>query len=196
MTEPDAQRHADPWEAILADLTATGGERSTPPRPAKDTRPTPMIGRGHPFTALPDTIRCLKHRSIAHRRLYAVSFDSQQPFPAQWQWLIAAEEHEDGWVALGGAGGAGDGPERSDPWVNLAGWWDQDRFYAGGEILAGDNVKTVRLHTRDGVVLEDDSESGIVLFLADRTVEVPVALEMLDATGRVLATHAALGLPG
>jgi hypothetical protein len=196
MTEPSAQAHADPWDAVLAYLTAPAGERPIPlPRAPGDTRPTPMIGRGHPFTALPGTIRCRKHRAIAHRRLYAVTFDSEQPFPAHWWWLIAAEEQEDGWVARRGAGGAGDGPSRSDPWVNLAGWWGHDRFYAGGEILAGENVTAVRLNSRDGEVLEDDTAAGVVLFLAARALELPVTLELLDAHGQLVASQLELDMP-
>ena len=39
-------------------------------------------------------------------------------------WVVAAEQDRNGaWVARGGAGGSGQGPERDEPWVNLAGWW-------------------------------------------------------------------------
>jgi hypothetical protein len=180
--------HSDPWKAVLADLTAPAAEDATH-TPRHGTVPTPTIRRGHPFTARAESIRCLKERTIAHRRLYAVSFDHQSPSPQHWRWLISVEEDDTGWVARGGAGGAGDSPQKSEPWVNLAGWWGRDRFCAGGDILFGDEVASVRLTTRDGVILEDDTDSDLVLFLTDRTVEVPVTLELLGADGHVVATQ-------
>jgi hypothetical protein len=87
-------------------------------------------------------------------------------------------------------------PSRTEPWVNLAGWWGPDRFYAGGEVLSADDITHVRLTTRDGIVLEDDTKAGIVLFLTARTVELPVTLELLDTTGQVVASQLALGMPG
>jgi hypothetical protein len=145
------------------------------------------VSRGHPFSAIPDTIRCLKQRAIAGRRLYEVTFESQQPSPAQWQWLIAAEQEDHGWVARGGAGGAGESPRRNEPWVNLAAWWGPDRFYAGGEVLSDQPIARVRLTSRDGTMLEDDTEAGVVLFLTDRTIDLPVTLELCDITAHDLA---------
>ncbi len=195
MPEPSPQGYPDPWDAIVADLTAPAAELPTPPT-APDTRPRPVVNRGRPFSAHSETIRCLKQRAIAGRRLYAITFDSQQPFPAQWRWLIAAEEEDHGWVASGGAGGAGEGPRRNEPWVNLAGWWGPNRFYAGGEVLSDQHISRVRLTTRDGITLEDDTEAGVVLFLADRSIELPVTLELLDDAGQARASQLALELPG
>ena len=53
----------------------------------------------------------------------------------------------------------------------------------------------MRATTDDGTTLDDDTEAGIVLFLSDRTIEVPVALELLDASGRVVAEQVEFDLP-
>jgi hypothetical protein len=189
------QIHADPWDAIVGDLTSRAASGSGPPAGSDDGTPVPRVSRGRHFSAIVESVRCRKERAIQGRRFYAVIFDSEQPFPAHWHWLIAAEQHDDGWIATGGAGGAGAGRQRDRAWVNLAGWWGQDRFYAGGEIVSGPNIARVRLTTRDGTVLEDDTDTGVVLFLTDHAVELPVTLELLDATGQVVARQLDLEVP-
>lgn len=182
----------DPWSAVVAELS----ESATKPSAIATLshgRPTPTIG-GRPFTARADSIRCLKERVIAGRRLYAASFDDQHGNPHFW--LAGVEEGQAGWAVRGGAGGGGDPPQRSEPWVNLAGWWGTDRFYAGGQVLAAENVHSVRLTTRDGTILDDDTDGGVVLFLTARTVEVPVVLELRDIDDRTIATQLALDPDG
>ncbi|MBV8941086.1 MAG: hypothetical protein JO240_05110 [Solirubrobacterales bacterium] len=109
-----------------------------------------------------------------------MSFEDQHGLP--YRWLIAAEEHEDGWRAVGGAGGGGEAPHRARPWINLAGSWGSDRSCASGHLLEADDFRSMRLTTRDGVVLEDDTIGGVVLFLANRPVERPVVLELRDSS--------------
>ena len=175
------------WDAVVADLTEPV---ETPPRAAGRAgsgRPVASYF-GRPFSAVAASIQKLKERTLGDRYLYMVSFDDQHG--QQWRWLIGAEQDQTGgWVAVGGAGGSGDGPHRSEPQVNLAGWWGPGRFYVGGELLAGDTVDRVRLTTRDQLVLEDDTAAGVVLFLAARTVELPVTLELCDRRGQTLATQ-------
>jgi len=194
MPDPTRRGHADPWDAVLADLAASATEPPAPPTGSPSTRPT-LVTRGHGFSARPETIRRVKERAIVRRRLYAVEFDSDQPFPAHWRWLIAAEEEDHGWVARGGAGGAGDAPQRSEPWINIAGWWGTARFYAGGEVLSHQPISRVRLTTRDGSTLEDDTGGNVVLFLTDHSIELPVTLELFGDSGQVLASQLALDLP-
>ena len=182
----------DPWNAVVADITAPAAQPAAIRTP-DHRRPTPTIG-GRPFTARADSIRCLKERAIAGRRLYAVSFDDQHGNAHIW--LAGVEEDQTGWAVRGGAGGGGHPPQRSEPWVNLAGWWGTDRFYAGGQVLAAENVHSVRLTTRDGTILDDDTEGGVVLFLTARTVEVPVVLELRDIDDRTIATQLALDPDG
>lgn len=124
-----------------------------------------------------------------------VAFE-EQASGMPWRWLIGAEQDDSGWTARGGAGGGGDAPKRDQPWVNLAGWWNRDRFYAGGEVLSEQPVEQVRLTARDGTTLHDDTEAGVVLFLTDHELELPVTLELLDDRGHILGSQLELDLPG
>jgi hypothetical protein len=174
--------------AILAHLAWRPVDREPLPRPGGTTRPVPRVG-GKPFAADPATVRFLKERGIPGRRLFAVTFDDEHG--QRWFWLVAAEQDQTGtWVARGGAGGSGHGPERQEPWVNLAGWWGPGRFYAGGQLLAaGADVARVRLRCAKGLELEDDTDGGVVLFLTDRQKDAPVTVEICNGEGQVLASH-------
>jgi hypothetical protein len=187
--------YSDPWDAVIAELTAPAAKRPTPTAPPGDPRPVPVISRGHPFSARPETLRAVKERSIPHRRLYMVTFEDQAS-GMPWRWLIGAEEDDGEWMARGGAGEGGDGPTRDHPWVNLAGWWGAGRFSAGGEVLSEQHIEQVRLTARDGTTLHDDTEAGVVLFLTDHELELPVTLELLDNRGHILASQLELDLPG
>jgi hypothetical protein len=181
-----------PWPAIVEHLAARPAKRAPVHRSGDPTRPVPSLGGG-PFSADPATVRLLKQRGIPGRRLFAVTFEDEQR-RQRWFWLVAAEQDETGaWVASGGAGGSGQGPEREEPWVNLAGWWGQGRFYAGGQVVAASkDVARARLMTADGMELEDDTDCGVVLFLTDRPAHAPVTVDIYDREGQLLASHPAL----
>jgi hypothetical protein len=160
----------DPKQAVLADLAASGT----------------------PFAADLSTVRFVKERRTPDRRLYWLAFEDHDGQP--WQWLVAAVESEaGGWLAQDGAGGSGRGDlERADPWVNLAGWWGLDGFYAGGEIFAaGTEVAMVRLRFPNELILDDDAERGAALFLTDQRVEPPATVEICDRAGTTIASHEA-----
>jgi hypothetical protein len=90
----------------------------------------------------------------------------------------------------GGAGGAGDEPERSTPWVNLAGGGWPDQFYAGGRIAdAGVAIARVELRFADGLVLEDDADQGVALFITENHVRPPSTVALLDNAGNEVASH-------
>ncbi len=93
-----------------------------------------------------------------------------------------------GWRVRGGAGGAGDEPQRSTPWVNLAGGGWPDQFYAGGRIHdPGIDIARVELRFPSGLTLQDDTDAGVVLFITAQTVEMPATLAMLDRAGDDIA---------
>lgn len=181
----------DPRRAILEQLVERSTKREPLRRSNDPTRPVASLS-GRPFTADPATVRFLKERAIPGRRLFAVTFDDEEE--QGWFWLVAAEQDQTGaWVASGGAGGSGHGPEqRDEPWVNLAGWWEQGRFYAGGQVhAAGADAARVRLRTANEVELEDDTEGAVVLFLTDRPAHTPVTMDIYDGEGQLLISHAA-----
>lgn len=144
---------ADPWDAVVEKVTGPAIESPALRTPPKTTRPTPTLS-GRPFTARPHSIRCVKERAIAGRRLYAVTFDDQHGYPHQW--LAGVEEDETGWAVRGGAGGGGHPPASPGRPRRLVGRRQ----------------------------------------LTDRTVGVPVALELSDLDGRPVATQLALDLDG
>jgi hypothetical protein len=185
---------ADPWDAVLAHLTRPAdGAPAT--RPAPGTRPVAVVRSERPYTAKPDTIRLLKQRGIDDRRLYAVTFEDDGPYGPHLDFIGVERDEAGSWSVRGRAGGAGQPPQRDEPWVNLAGWWGHGRFYAGGQVLGTDRAHSVRLSSRDGTSLEDDTEAGIVLFIADHELELPVTLEIRDHTGHTIASRLDFELP-
>lgn len=185
----------DPRQAIIEHLTQPGAAqppvRHAAPRPGElPSRPISSVVQRNPFTADGAAIQFVKERGIPDHRLYAVTFDDEQH--QGWFWLVAAERDRDGrWVAVSVAGGSGQSPQRSEPWLNLAGSWGQGRLYAGGEIHpAGASVAEVRLTLADGTQLTDNAQADVALFLSDQVAE-PATVEMFDNNGQLLATHAA-----
>jgi hypothetical protein len=186
----------DPREVIIEHLTQPSAGlppvRHVAPGPEDlPMQPMPGVITGNPFTADRATIQFVKERGTPNRRLYAVSFDDEQH--NSWFWLVAAErDHRTGsWVAVDVAGGSGQIPQRSEPWLNLAGSWGQGRLYAGGEIhTAGASVAEVRLTLLDGTQLADDAQADVALFLSDQTAAEPATVDIYDTNGQLLATHA------
>ncbi len=186
----------DPRRAIIEHLTQPSAGRlvrPAAPRPGDlPMRPVASFGvSGNPFTADRTTIQFVKERSIHGRRLYAVTFDDEQH--ESWFWLIAAERDPTGnWTAVDVAGGSGQSPQRSQPWLDLCGSWGQGRLYAGGEICtAGASVGVVRLTLADGTQLTDDAQADVALFLSDQVAAEPATVDIYDTNGHLLATHAA-----
>lgn len=169
------------------------------PRVPVATQPVPgTVGwRSEVFSggcdAKPETMRFMKARSIPGRQVHAVIFETQAGQPMSWVCYVRQDDAGD-WHFVGGAGGAANGsPQRDDPWVNLGGGGWPTQFYAGGRVLDnGQGVVLVRLRAANGVMLEDTVDDGIVLFLTDSTVQLPVEAELMDASGAVLSWHVAI----
>jgi hypothetical protein len=105
--------------------------------------------------------------------------------------VLASHEDPDRWSAHGvaGGGGVGDLPARGFPWANLGGNWGRDGFRAGGTVEdAGKGVSRVRLTDSQGRTFEDTVDDGVVLFLSDEPVAMPMRVDLLDAKGRGVAT--------
>ena len=75
----------------------------------------------------------------------------------------------------------------------------ESRKQSVGRILGGPvesdpagKVTWVRLISADGVILEDTVEEGVILFLAERPVDLPLSAELYDQTGRLVAHHVAI----
>jgi hypothetical protein len=83
-------------------------------------------------------------------------------------------------------------PHRGHPWVNLGGGGWPKQFYAGGQVLEHVGA-VVRLRAANGTVLEDTVEDGMVLFLTDAEVRLPVYAELVDPSGQIVSQHRAMG---
>ena len=182
---------SDPRPAIIEHLTRPSAGRPLVGRQAGSevpARPTAHVVRGGVATADPASIRFVKGRGTDERQLFAVTFDDQDN--RSWFSLVAVERDSDGsWVPHGVAGGSGEIPQRSSPWLNLAGQWGQGRLYAGGQIhTAGATLRTVRLTLADGTELEADAERNVALFISHHA-EPPTRVAIYGDDGLLLATH-------
>lgn len=151
-------------------------------------------GRLVPFRVLADTIRLVKKRGAPQRQLWYVTCnaDGGSTGTEQWQWtVLVSHEDPDRWnvLAVAGGGGVGDLPARGFPWANLGGNWGDDGFRAGGTVEdAGKGVSRVRLTDAQGRTFEDTVDDGVVLFLSEEPVAMPMRVDLLDAAGRSVAT--------
>jgi hypothetical protein len=188
----------DPEQAILDELAGPAGHWE--PGQTSPGGIQSGIVRGNPFQADLSTIRFVKHREAGRRQIYFVTFegtphrDPDGPIP--WSYVFPVERDPDGgWQVRGGAGGAGDQPTRSMPWVNLGGGGWPDQFYAGGRIdNAGIAIARIELRFANGLTLEDDTDAGVAVFITDETVEMPATIALLDQAGNEVMTH--LAFPG
>lgn len=144
--------------------------------------------------ARPETIHFIKMRSIAQRQVHVVAFETQAD--QRMRFTCCVRQDDTGmWHFAGGAGGTANGSPRHDhPWVNLGGGGWPQQFYAGGEVLDnGLDVVRVRLRSASGTEMEDTVDDGVVLFLTDDEVRMPVFAELFDRSGNVVGQHQAMG---
>lgn len=169
-------------------------------RPSVVTSESPVLGEGGwrgqrrqgGHDADPTTIRFLKERSIPGYQLHAVMFENGSPY-AMRMIVGAAQDAAGAWRVRGGAGGGGDAPIREHPWVNLGGWGWSAEFRAGGHVVNnGLDIAIVRLVAGNGLTLEDTVDDGLVLFVTDQRVELPIQAELYDRSGMLVAHHEAI----
>ena len=138
-------------------------------------------------------MRFVKERGLPGRRLLALTVDDG--LGDRWFVLSCVEQDGDGgWRTHGGVEGR-DRPVlgREEPWLNLQGMWDAERFVAGGQIQGrAAEIAVVRLVWPDGFTLEDNADSGVALFLAARVPQGPAIVEFYNAAGVLIASHATL----
>jgi hypothetical protein len=141
-----------------------------------------------------ETIRFVKVRGIPGRQVHAVTFETQDGRPMSDVCYVRQDDAGD-WRFMAAAGGSANGsPQREYPWVNLgSGGWPR-QFFAGGRVLDnGREVVRVRLRAANGVELEDTVDDGLVLFLTDDEVHVPVEAALIDRGGTIISRHVAIG---
>jgi hypothetical protein len=146
-----------------------------------------------PFRFLPDTVQFVKKKEAPPRQICYVTFATDRGWRGivHWGWTVLATQEEPGrWSAHGVAGGSGDPPVLGHPWANIGGNWGRQGFRAGGTVEdAGKGVARVRLTDADGRTFEDTVDDGVVLFLSDEPVAMPMRVDLLDASGRVVGSE-------
>jgi hypothetical protein len=187
---------SDPEQAILDKLAGPVGVWEPGPVGAGGWQ-SGIVRDGNSAQADLATVRFVKHRQSEHRHLYFVTFDATHPrlgpVARSFHYAYAVEPGPDsGWQVRGGAGGAGDPPRRSAPWVNLGGGGWPTAFFAGGWIDgAGQPVDRVELRFTNGITLHDDAGQDIALFITDGPVSMPGTIAMFDAHSNEIASHPA-----
>ena len=69
-----------------------------------------------------------------------------------------------------------------------------NHFYAGGFVADhGQGVTTVRLIAKSGTTIDDTVEEGMVLFLTDQSIDLPIEAELYDQEGTLVYKHKVLG---
>ncbi|HLJ03171.1 MAG TPA: hypothetical protein VKT31_07010 [Solirubrobacteraceae bacterium] len=182
----------DPETAVLEHLAGPVGTWEPGPASPGGIQ-SGLVRDGNPEQADMSSVRFVKHRRSERRHVYFVSFVGTHPRlgPLSFHYVYPVEPDPDGgWRVLGGAGGAGDGPKRSAPWVNLGGGGWPDRFFAGGHVDgAGHEVARVELRFANGVTLADDADAGVALFITDESVELPATAVLFDRDGAEVGRH-------
>ncbi len=142
------------------------------------------------------TLRFLKERCITDRQVHFVVFEDQKGHRMHFTCYIVrdAKGH---WQFRGAEGDGITGTPGSvveQAWANLGGGGMPDHFYAGGYVADhGLDVTHVRLVAKNGTIIEDNVEEGIVLFLTDQLVTLPVEAELYDRNEKLVYKHRVLG---
>jgi hypothetical protein len=145
--------------------------------------------------ANPSTIHLLRKCSIPEHQLYAVTFcdEAGQLYTGH---CVVEQDKTGNWRVWGGSWSkSAQLVERVYPWVSLGGGGGYGHaFYACGDVHAqGRTITRVRLISKNGVELEDRVEDGLVLFLTDQYVVLPVQVELYDDKNVLVSRHKALG---
>lgn len=149
-----------------------------------------IVSRGG-IGARPETIQFGKQCAIPGKIVQFVTFEDMQGMKNHFTYYLVQDD-EGMWKFVGGAGG-GDGDRkmiREHPWANLGGGGWPDHFYAGGPVIDnGLDIVRVRLIANNGTILEDTVQDGVVLFVTDAKVELPLQAELYDREDRLVSGH-------
>ncbi len=191
----------DPKQVIIDYLSLPEGEIVSQPDPntphvlkdGRRVRPG-IIHKGGGMGAKASSVKFLKERSIPHCQVHAVTFEDEAG--QQWDCVCFVAQNAQGLWHFEMSGGGGSGgeikrhPARDHPWANLAGGGWQDRFWAGGYVINnGLDVARVRLTGSNGQVLEDTVDDGLVLFVTDQKVRVPIEVALYNRSGELVGQH-------
>ena len=177
--------HQDPRQEIINRLTRL----LLPARQKVPAHNTGEEGKNH-------TLQFLKERSIPGRCVYIVAVEDTQGYTMHFTCYVEQDSRGD-WQFRGAAGdgivGSNPGPVFERAWANLGGGGMPYHFYAGGFVANHEhNVARVRLNAKNGTTVEDTVEDGMVLFLTDQRVDLPIEAELFTADGQLIYSHKVL----
>jgi len=186
--------YPDPKQAVIEGLS----NPTSQPAYARGTL------RAQGLIARAATIRFLKVCSTQYHQSHAVTFENELGqartclcFVGQQEsglWQIITILFEDAERVL-----TGQEQDTSRPWVRISGGigkvplparypfrpWG---LWGGGEVIDhGFDVTRVRLVSSDGLVLEDQVEHGLVLFLVEQSVQRPVEAQLYNRSGMLVS---------
>jgi hypothetical protein len=142
------------------------------------------------------TLRFLKGRVLPGRQVYLVVFEDEKGLEQRFVCYVE-QDKQGNWQFMGATGGGvsgSPGPVVERAWASLDGGGMPNHFYAGGYVADhGEGVIRVRLIANNGTEIEDTVDDGIVLFLSEQRIELPVEAEMYDGAGKMVYRHRVLG---
>jgi hypothetical protein len=153
---------------------------------------TGAAGESKPIRLSADSVALHRVKGFGSERLWYVTCESSShPEQGRWAWSGWAIKSESGGWTVSAIGGSGGHPLLTGrPWVNLGIQFLDDGFRAAGWVEdAGLDITDVRLIDSAGFEVIDQIESQVALFRADRSVELPLSVHLIDATGAVAAFH-------
>jgi hypothetical protein len=187
-----------PTQFLREVLSLPDGERESSPPPPPNSRvggdPRYRMRKSGP-EAKADSIHILKQHTLPHTHLYAVTLEDEAGLA--WDCLCLLEQDERGFWHGGAVAsivkkGAGRST-RQAPWIRLIGGGEGEFIWAGGYVTEkAPDAHLVRLIGKNGLVLEDTVQDGIVLLQAEKYMELPVRVEIYNRAGELLGVQSFL----
>lgn len=195
MSEQDERDSKQFLQEVLY-LPSGAPEPSPPPPPNSRVGGDPRHRmRKGGMEARPGSIQFLRENILPHSHLHAVTLEGTDGFT--WECFCFLEQDERGfWHGRVSAGVVSEHARRSmrySPWVRMFGGSGEETLWAGGYITEkAPDAHLVRLICKNGLVVEDTVQDGIVLFQAKQRVELSIQVEIYTRSGELLGVQSFL----
>lgn len=179
----------DPKQAIIEYIELPQGVRFPQP---------PASGSGGPIVIKPEqgalagAVRFLHEQHVPNRQIHAIAFVHETGRELHYFCHVVQDEQGE-WqirgVSLYSTHPRGY-PEHPQPGVVLIGQGQQGQFWSGGLVLNnGLDITRVRLLSKNGQILEDQVQNGLVLFISNQKMQMPIQAELYDRAGKLVSSH-------
>ncbi|HJQ96595.1 MAG TPA: hypothetical protein VJ935_12920 [Acidimicrobiia bacterium] len=139
-----------------------------------------------------DSVALRRVKDFGSEWLWYITCESPtHPEQGIWAWSgWATKDEADKWIAHAIAGGGGHPLLTGCPSVNLGCQLLEDGFRAGGWVESvGRQITEVRLLDPTGHELSDRIQNQVALLRSHRPVELPLTVQLIDATGVIATTQ-------